>query len=69
MALPRTGAGRALQPSIDTLDFLVIAAQWRRGAVPGPAAGLTAGTALVATVLGCASAAAEAAPLASRAVA
>jgi hypothetical protein len=49
-----------LQPAIDALDFLAIAAEWRRGAVPAPAAGLMAGTALVATVLGSLSAAAEA---------
>jgi hypothetical protein len=59
-----TGASRArwwqLQPAIDGLDFLVIAAEWRRGAVPGPAAGLMAGTALLATALGSFSAGAEA---------
>jgi hypothetical protein len=59
-----TGASRArwwrLQPAIDALDFLVILAEWRRGAVPGPAAGLMAGTALFATALGSLSAAAEA---------
>jgi hypothetical protein len=59
-----TGASRAqwwrLQPAIDALDFMVIAAEWRRGAVPGPAAGLMAGTALLATALGSLSAAAEA---------
>jgi hypothetical protein len=49
-----------LQPAIDALDFLVILAEWRRGAVPGRAAGLMAGTALVATALGSLSAAAEA---------
>src|SRR5947207_10621011 len=55
-----TGESRAqwwrLQPAIDALDFLVIAAEWRRGAVPGAAAGLMAGTALVATALGSVSA-------------
>jgi hypothetical protein len=60
-----TGASRTnwwrLQPAIDGLDFLVIAAEWRRGAVPGPAAGLMAGTALAATALGALSAPAEAA--------
>ena len=59
-----TGASRArwwrLQPAIDALDFLAIAAEWRRGAVPAPAAGLMAGTALVATALGSLSAGAEA---------
>jgi hypothetical protein len=49
-----------MQPAIDALDFAVIAAEWRRGAVPGPAAGLMAGTALAATALGSLSAAAEA---------
>jgi hypothetical protein len=44
-----------LQPIIDVLDFLVIAREWRRGAVPGPAAGLMGGTALLATALGAAS--------------
>jgi hypothetical protein len=59
-----SGASRAqwwrLQPAIDALDFAVIAAEWRRGAVSGPAAGLMGGTALAATVLGSLSAAAEA---------
>lgn len=49
-----------LQPAIDALDFTVIVAEWRRGAVPTPAAALMAGTALVATALGSLSAAAEA---------
>jgi hypothetical protein len=49
-----------LQIVIDALDFAVIVAEWRRGAVPGPAAGLMAGTALLATGLGAASAGAEA---------
>ncbi len=48
-----------LQPVIDVLDFLVIVAEWRRDAVPQPAAGLMAGTALFATALGSLSAAAE----------
>jgi hypothetical protein len=48
-----------LQPAIDGLDFLVIVAEWRRGAVPRAAGGLMAGTALVATALGSLSAAAE----------
>jgi hypothetical protein len=48
-----------LQPVIDGLDFLVIVAEWRRDAVPGAAAGLMAGTALVATALGSISALAE----------
>ena len=54
-----TGASRAqwwrLQPVVDLLDFVVIAQEWRRGAVPGPAAGLMGGTALLATALGAAS--------------
>jgi hypothetical protein len=58
-----TGANRArwwrLQPAVDALDFLVIAAEWRRGAVPGPAAGLMAATALAATTLGALSVTAE----------
>src|ERR671936_180920 len=58
-----TGANRAqwwrLQVAVDALDFLAIAAEWRRGAVPGPAAGLMAATALPATALGALSAAAE----------
>jgi hypothetical protein len=61
-----SGASRArwwqLQPAIDVLDFLAIVAEWRRGAVPGPAAGLMAGTALVATALGSAAAPAERPP-------
>ncbi len=48
-----------LQPAIDGLDFLVIVAEWRRGAVPRAAAGLMAGTAFVATALGSLSAPAE----------
>jgi hypothetical protein len=59
-----TGASRGqwwrLQPAIDALDFLVIVAEWRRQALPAPAAGLMAGTALFATALGALSAAAEA---------
>jgi hypothetical protein len=59
-----TGESRArwwrLQPAIDALDFLAIAAEWRRGAVRAPAAGLMAGTALVATALGSLSAGTEA---------
>ena len=51
-----TGANRAqwwrLQQAVDALDFLAIAAEWRRGAIPGPAAALMAGTALGATALG-----------------
>lgn len=58
-----TGTSRAqwwrMQPAIDALDFAVIAAEWRRGAVSGPAAGLMAVTALAATALGALSAAAE----------
>ena len=42
-----SGASRArwwrLQPGVDALDFAVIVAEWRRGAVSGPAAGLMAG--------------------------
>jgi hypothetical protein len=57
------GAGRSrwwrLQPVIDGLDFLVIVTEWRRDAVPKPAAGLMAGTALLATALGALSAGAE----------
>ena len=52
-----TGASRArwwrMQPGIDALDFMVIVAEWHRAA-------LMAGTALFATALGAASAAAEA---------
>jgi hypothetical protein len=59
-----TGTSRTqwwrLQPAIDVLDFLAIATEWRRGAVPGPAAGLMAGTALAATALGSMSVAAGA---------
>jgi hypothetical protein len=59
-----TGASRTqwwrMQPAIDALGFAAIAAEWRRGAVPGPAAGLMAATALVATALGLTSAASEA---------
>src|SRR5437763_9907293 len=48
-----TGSNRAqwwrLQVAVDALDFLAIATEWRRGAVPTPAAGLMAGTALAAT--------------------
>jgi hypothetical protein len=58
-----TGASRSrwwrLQPVIDGLDFLVIVAEWRRDAIPSPAASLMAGTALVATALGSLSLAAE----------
>ena len=59
-----TGANRTqwwrMQPAIDALDFLAIAAEWRRGAVPGRAGALMAGTALAATALGSLSAPAEA---------
>lgn len=48
-----------LQPAVDALDFLAVATEWRRGSVPGPAAGLMAGTALVATALGARSVAGE----------
>jgi hypothetical protein len=58
-----TGANRAqwwrLQPAVDALDFAAITAEWRRGSVPGPAAALMAGTALVATALGALSVAGE----------
>ena len=51
-----TGANRAqwwrLQPAVDALDFLAIAAEWRRGSLPGPTAGLMAATALAATAIG-----------------
>src|SRR5437764_7905743 len=62
-----TGANRAqwwrLQPAVDALDFLAIAAEWRRGSIPGPAAALMAGTALGATALGALSVAGESAQL------
>jgi hypothetical protein len=58
-----TGADRArwwqVQVAVDALDFLAIAAEWRRGAVSGPAAGLMAATALGATALGALSVAGE----------
>lgn len=58
-----TGASRAqwwrLQPAVDALDFLAIATEWRRGAVPGPAAGFMGATALAATALGALSVAGE----------
>jgi hypothetical protein len=58
-----TGANRAqwwrLQLAVDGLDFLAIATEWRRGAIPGPAAALMAGTALGATALGALSVAGE----------
>jgi hypothetical protein len=41
-----------LQPVVDALDFAAIVIEWRRGSLPGPAAGLMAGTALLATGLG-----------------
>lgn len=51
-----TGTNRArwwrLQVAVDALDFLAIATEWRRGAVPSPAAGLMSATALAATTLG-----------------
>jgi hypothetical protein len=50
-----TGADRRqwwrLQPAVDTLDLLAITTEWRRGAVPGPAAELMAATALAAATL------------------
>jgi len=58
-----TGTNRAqwwrLQPAVDALDFLAIAAEWRRGAIRSPAAALMAGTALGATTLGALSVAGE----------
>ena len=48
-----------LQVAVDALDFAVIAAEWRRGAVPGPAAALMAATALGATAAGALSVAGE----------
>jgi hypothetical protein len=48
-----------LQVAVDALDFAVIAAEWRRGAVSGPAAALMAATALGATTLGALSIAGE----------
>jgi len=58
-----TGANRArwwrLQVAVDALDFLAISAEWRRGAVPGPAAGLMASTALAAATLGALSVSSE----------
>jgi hypothetical protein len=45
--------------AVDALDFLAIAAEWRRGAVSGPAAVLMGGTAVVATTLGALSVAGE----------
>jgi hypothetical protein len=57
------GANRAQwwrpQPAADVLDFLAIAAEWRRGSIPGPAATLMAGTALGATAVGALSVAAD----------
>lgn len=51
-----TGKNRAqwwqLQVAVDALDFLAIATEWRRGALPAPAAGLMSATALAATTLG-----------------
>jgi hypothetical protein len=48
-----------LQPVIDVLDFVAIAAERRRGAVSAPAAAMMGGTALLATALGAMSATAE----------
>jgi hypothetical protein len=51
-----TGTNRAqwwrLQPAVDALDFVAIVTEWRRGSLPARAAGLMAGTALLATGLG-----------------
>jgi hypothetical protein len=41
-----------LQPAVDALDFAAIVIEWRRGSLRAPAAGLMAGTALIATALG-----------------
>jgi hypothetical protein len=58
-----TGANRAqwwrLQVAVDALDFLAVATEWRRGAIPGPAAVLIGATALGATSLGALSVAGE----------
>jgi hypothetical protein len=58
-----TGSNRTqwwrLQPAVDALDFAAIVAEFRRGAVPGPAAALMAATALAASVLGAVSVAPE----------
>jgi hypothetical protein len=48
-----------LQLAVDALDFVAIATEWRRGAVPGPAAALMAAAALGATTLGALSVAGE----------
>ena len=52
--------GRHVTNSVVKAIFTVIVVEWRRGAVPARAAGLMAGTALVATALESLSAAAEA---------
>lgn len=58
-----TGANRVqwwrLQVAVDALDVIAITSEWRRGAVPGPAAALMAATALGATMLGALSVAGE----------
>lgn len=58
-----TGTNRAqwwrLQVAVDVLDFLAIATEWRRGALPAPAATLMGATALLATALGALSLAGE----------
>ena len=58
-----TGANRAkwwrLQVAVDALDFVVIATEWRRGAVPGAAAALMGAAAVGATTLGALSVARE----------
>ena len=60
-----TGANRTrwwrLQLAVDALDFVVIATEWRRGAVPGPAAALMGAAAVGATTLGALSVAGESA--------
>jgi hypothetical protein len=62
-----TGVNRArwwrLQLAVDALDFVAIATEWRRGAVPGAAAALMAGAALGATTLGALSVADESGPV------
>ena len=61
-----TGANRAqwwrLQMAVDALDFVAIAAEWRRGDVPVSTAALMAATALGATALGALSVAGESEP-------
>jgi hypothetical protein len=49
-----------LQVAVDALDFLAIATEWRRGAVPASAAALMAATAVGAMTLGALSVSGEA---------